>query len=224
VGEARKVLAVDVGGSHVKLLAAGARGPRRLDSQPGLTPAEMVEQVLERAGGWRCDAVTLGVPTPVVGGRIVVDPVNLGSGWVGFDYAAAFGRPTRVVNDAVMQAIGSWEGGTMLFLGLGTGLGSALVREGRVEALELGHMPFRDRTFEEAIGKEGLERLGEDAWRGAVFEAVERLRYALEPDEVVIGGGAVEQLDELPPGARRGGNEKAFEGGFRLWRSEWAGI
>jgi polyphosphate glucokinase len=214
---ASRVLVVDVGGSHVKVLLRGESEPRRLDSGPTLTAREMVDGVLRLAAGWDHDVVSVGIPAPVAHGRVVTDPVNLGDGWAGFDYQAAFGKPTKVVNDAAMQALGSYEGGKMLFLGLGTGLGSALVVDGIVEPMELGHLPFRKRTFEDYVGERGLERLGRKRWRKAVHETIGTLTAALEPDYVVVGGGNAENLDELPPNVKLGSNENAFEGGFRLW-------
>ena len=216
-----RVLAVDVGGSHVKLLVEGEVEPRRFDSGAKLTPATMVEGVLATAEGWTWDVASIGIPTPVRGSKAVSEPVNLGKGWVGFDFEQALGRPAKVVNDAVMQALGSYEGGRMLFLGLGTGLGSALVIDGVVEPLELAHLPFRKRTFEDYVGERSLERRGKKKWRKLVFEVVEQLDQAMQPDYVVIGGGGVRDLDELPPHARRGDNELAFLGGFRLWDPEW---
>jgi polyphosphate glucokinase len=220
--ETQVILAVDVGGSHVKLLTSAEGEARRFDSEPELSPRRMVEGVLEAADGWSWDVVTLGIPTPVRGGNVIAEPINLGEGWVGFDYEAAFGKPTKVVNDAVMQAIGSYEGGRMFFLGLGTGLGSALIVDGIVEPLELGHLPFRKRTFEDYMSRSAREKRGKKKWKAAVFEAVEQLTAAMEPDDVVLGGGGAEELDELPPGCRRGGNDNAFVGGFRLWEPEWS--
>ena len=179
--QARSVLAVDVGGSHVKARLTGESDRRRFDSGPDLTPQQMVEGVHALAAGWFFDRVSVGIPTPVRGGKPIAEPVNLGDGWVGFDYDAAFGVPTKVVNDAVMQAIGSYDGGRMLFLGLGTGLGSALVVDGVVEPLELGHLPFRKKTFEDYVSARALERHGKKKWREAVFEVVERLSAAIEP-------------------------------------------
>ena len=215
------MLAVDVGGSHVKAMLSGERERRRFDSSPNLTPQEMVAGVRGVADGWLFDRVSVGIPTPVRGDKAITDPVNLGDGWVGFDFEAAFGVPTKVVNDAVMQAIGSYDGGRMLFLGLGTGLGSALIVEGIVEPLELGHLPFRKKRFEEYVSNRALKKHGKKRWRKAVFEVVERLSAAMEPDYVVIGGGGADDLDELPPNARRGDNEQAFVGGFRLWDPDW---
>jgi polyphosphate glucokinase len=219
--DAQQVLVVDVGGSHVKLLVSSETKRRRFESGLEMGPAPMAEGVLAAADGWRWDVVSIGVPAPVHGGKVVTEPANLGEGWVGFDYAAAFGKPTKVVNDAAMQAIGSYEGGRMLFLGLGTGLGSALIVDGFVEPLELAHLPFRKHTFEYYVGRHALEQRGKKKWKAAVFETVERLSAALEPDYVVLGGGEVSALDELPEGCRRGANENAFVGGFRLWQQEW---
>ncbi len=216
------VLAVDVGGSHVKALASNESERRRFPSGRSLTPEQMVAGTLEAVEGWTWDVVSVGIPSPVRGGEVVAEPVNLGAGWVGFDYQAAFGRPTKIVNDAVMQAVGSYEGGRMLFLGLGTGLGSALIVEGAVEPLELGHLPFRKKTFEDYVSERALEKRGRKKWKEAVFATVEQLAAAMQADEVVIGGGGAAELDELPPGCRRGANENAFAGGFRLWDPAWA--
>jgi polyphosphate glucokinase len=182
----------------------------------------MVSGTLEAVTDWTWEVVSVGIPAPVRGGKLISEPVNLGKGWVGFDYEAAFGKPTQVVNDAVMQAVGSYRGGRMLFLGLGTGLGSAMIVDGAIEPLELGHLPFRKKTFEDYVGEPGLKKLGRKKWAKAVFETVERLSAAMEPDEVVLGGGGVDDLDELPEGCRRGENENAFLGGFRLWDPDWA--
>jgi polyphosphate glucokinase len=211
------VLAVDVGGTHVKVLASNEQERRRFESGPKLTAAQMVAGVLQVAQGWRWDVVSVGIPTPVHGGKPIAEPINLGTGWVGFDYEGAFGVPTKVVNDAAIQAVGSYEGGRMLFLGLGTGLGSALIVDGAVEPLELGHLPFRKKTFEDYVGERALKKNGKKKWKKAVFETVEQLTAAMEPDYVVLGGGGVAELDELPPRCRRGENEDAFKGGFRLW-------
>lgn len=214
------VLAVDVGGSHVKCLASGQRTPRAFVSGPTLTAAQMVRGVREVARGWRFDAVSIGYPGPVLHGAPLQEPHNLGAGWVGFDFAAAFGRPVRLTNDAAMQALGSYEGGRMLFLGLGTGLGSALIVDGRLEAMELAHLPYRKgRTYEDYVGIGGLERLGKKKWRKAVLDVVEELRAALGPDYVVLGGGNVRRMKTLPEYVRRGDNCNAFVGGFRLWNA-----
>jgi predicted NBD/HSP70 family sugar kinase len=215
----RSVLVVDVGGSHVKLLASGEQERRRFDSGQELTPKRMVDGVVERAADWEWEAVSIGIPAAVRNDRVVSEPVNLGTGWVGFDFARAFGRPTKVVNDAAMQAVGSYEGGRMLFLGVGTGLGSTLVVEGVVQPMELAHLPFRKATFEDYVGDRGLERLGRKRWRKAVLEAVDRLYRAIGPEYVVLGGGNADKLDELPTYARLGDNRNAFLGGLRLWSS-----
>jgi polyphosphate glucokinase len=213
----QRILAIDVGGSHVKALRSGETEPRRFDSGPDLTAQRMVDGVVAATLDWSYDVVSIGIPAPVVMGRVAVDPVNLGSGWVGFDYEGALGKPTKIANDAAMQALGSYEGGKMLFLGFGTGLGSAFVANGLVEPLELGHLPFRKKTFEDYVGERGLERLGKKKWREAVKETIERLTAALEPEYVVLGGGNAKKLDELPPNVRLGANDNAFVGGFRLW-------
>jgi polyphosphate glucokinase len=214
-----EVLAVDVGGSHVKVLLSSGDERRRFDSGPELTARRMVDGLLDVTSDWAYDAVSVGVPSPVHGGRVASEPVNLGTGWVGFDFEDAFGKPTKVVNDAEMQALGSYEGGKMLFLGLGTGLGSALVDGGFVESLELAHLPFRKATFEDYVGEFGRKRLGKKKWRAAVLETIERLAGAVGPDYVVLGGGNARKLGELPSNVRLGANENAFLGGFRLWDS-----
>jgi polyphosphate glucokinase len=212
------VLAVDVGGSHVKLLRSTSPSERRrFLSGPELSPQEMIEQIRAATTDWAYDKVSVGIPSPVYAGRVLSEPVNLGTGWVGFDFEGAFGKPTKVANDAAMQALGSYEGGKMLFLGLGTGLGSALVVDTIVEPMELGHLPFRKATFEDYVGERGRRRLGKKKWQKAVSETVERLGAALEPDYVVLGGGNAKRLEELPPKTRLGANDNAFVGAFRLW-------
>ncbi len=215
------VLAVDVGGSHVKALTSNRKERRRFVSGRSLTAEEMVAGTLEAVAGWRWSRVTVGIPAPIRAGKVVAEPVNLGDGWVGFDFESAFGKPTKVVNDAVMQAVGSYEGGRMLFLGLGTGLGSAMIADGVIEPLELGHLPYRKATFEDYVGERGLKKRGKKKWTKDVFAAVEHLSAAMEPDEVVLGGGGVDDLESLPDGCRRGVNENAFLGGFRLWDPDW---
>jgi polyphosphate glucokinase len=214
-----KVLVIDIGGTGVKLLATGQDTPRKFPSGPDLTPEQMVAGVVKAAAGWKYEAVSVGYPGPVLHGRPLLDPVNLGPGWVGFDFAAALGCPVKVVNDAAMQALGSYEGGKMLFLGLGTGLGSAMIVDGVIEPMELAHLPYRKATFEDYVGIRGLKRLGKKKWRRAVFDVVARLTAALEPDDVVLGGGNVKRLKELPSNCRAGDNANAFLGGFRLWES-----
>jgi polyphosphate glucokinase len=217
----RIVLAVDVGGAHVKLLTSVETEVRRFESGPSFTPRELIDGLHSSGAGWSWDVVSIGIPTPVRGGKVVTEPINLGDGWVGFDYEGSFGKPTKVVNDAAMQAIGSYEGGRMLFLGLGTGLGSTLIVDGTVAPLELGHLPYRKATFEDYVGELGRKRRGKEKWKASVFDAVARLAAAMEPDYIVIGGGDVVLLDELPENARRGSNKNAFTGGFRLWDPEW---
>jgi len=214
-----RVLVVDVGGTHIKILATGQRAHRAFPSGPAMTPDQMVSGVKKMIGDRKYDVVSIGYPGPVLRGRPVADPHNLGPGWVGFDFQTAFGRPVKLVNDAAMQALGSYKGGKMLFLGLGTGLGSALVADGIVEPMELGHLPYRKGTFEDYVGVRGLEKSGTRKWRRYVADVVARLIAALEPDEVVLGGGNVKRLKELPPGCRAGDNANAFLGGFRLWEA-----
>ena len=214
------VLVVDVGGTNVKILATGERQRREFVSGPTLTPKEMVVRVRKLAGDWAYAAVSIGYPGAVRQGRVVAEPFNLAPGWVGFDFAAAFDRPVKLVNDAAMQALGSYQGGTMLFLGLGTGLGTALVVDGIVIPLEIGHLPYRKRTFEDYLGVRGLRRLGPKKWEKHVVRVVEQLSAAFLPDQVVLGGGNAKRLTTLPPGCRRcqmGNNANAFLGGFRLW-------
>jgi predicted NBD/HSP70 family sugar kinase len=214
---APEVLAVDVGGSHVKMLLNGNSERRRFISGPNMTPDEMVRGVLEETTEWNYGAVSVGVPAPVLAGRVVHEPVNLGDGWVGFDFEAAFGTPTKVLNDAAMQAFGSYAGGRMLFLGLGTGLGSTMIVDGIIEPMELGHLPYREATYEDYVGERGRIRRGNERWIKAVLEVVEFFSAALEPEYVVLGGGNADRLGELPENLRLGHNDDAFLGGFRLW-------
>jgi polyphosphate glucokinase len=214
------VLAVDVGGTHVKILATGQKERREFVSGPTLTAKQMIEQVKALANDWKYDHVTVGYPGPVLHNRPVAEPHNLGPGWVGFDFKAAFERPVKVMNDAAMQALGSYKGGKMLFLGLGTGLGSTMILDGVIEPMELGHLPYRKGTYEDYVGLRGLTAHGEKKWRKHVEDVVARLVAALEPDDVVLGGGNVKHLDELPPGCRVGDNANAFLGGFRAWEEE----
>src|SRR5712672_1192937 len=211
------VLVVDIGGTHVKVLATGHDAHREFDSGPALTPKRMVSGVRKLVADWKYDVVSIGYPGPVLRGRPVSEPWNLGKGWVGFNFEAAFKCPVRVVNDAAMQALGNYKRGKMLFLGLGTGLGSALIVDGIVEPMELGHLPYRKATFEDYVGIRGLEKHGKKKWRRYVADVVERLAAAIEPDEVVLGGGNVKKLKELPSRSRVGDNANAFLGGFRLW-------
>lgn len=211
------VLAVDVGGSHVKVRVQDVEEERRFTSGPRLSAQRMIDTLVPLVHDWQFDVVSIGIPAQVHGNRVVHEPANLGAGWTAFDYARAFGLPTKIVNDAAMQAVGSYEGGRMLFLGLGTGLGSTMIVDGAVEPMELGHLPWRRRTYEEYVGAAARERLGKKRWHGNVFEMVAFFQRALEPDYVVLGGGEVAQLDELPAGCRRGDNANAFRGGFLLW-------
>ena len=213
----KKVLVLDVGGTNVKLLVTGETVKREFPSGPVLTPQQMVAGVEKVIGDWSYDVVTIGFPAPVRNNKPTKEPVNLGVGWVTFDYDAAFGKPVRMINDAAMQALGSYDKGRMLFLGLGTGLGSAMVIDGTIVPMELGHLPYRKRTFEEYVGVAGLKRFGKRTWRKRVNDVVNRLRAALLPDYVVLGGGNAKKLKELPPTARLGSNENAFLGGFRFW-------
>ena len=213
----RAILAVDVGGSHVKALVSGGTERRRFPSGAHLTAAAMVGQLLELTRDWAYDVVSVGVPAHVLANRVVHEPVNLGGGWVGFDFEQAFGKPVKVVNDAAMQALGSYEGGRMLFLGLGTGLGSAMVVDGIVEPMELGYLPYKKATYEDYVGERGLQRLGEKRWRKAVLAVVHAFFAALEPDYIVLGGGNAKRVGSLPENVRLGANENAFAGGFRLW-------
>jgi polyphosphate glucokinase len=216
------VLVIDIGGTHVKVLATGQEVHREFDSGPALTPKRMVSEVRKLVGAWKHDVISIGYPGPVLRDRPVSEPWNLGKGWVGFNFEAAFKCPVKVVNDAAMQALGSYKRGKMLFLGLGTGLGSALIVDGIVEPMELGHLPYKKATFEDYVGIRGLEKYGKKKWRSYVADVVERLVAAIEPDEVVLGGGNVKKLKELPSGCRVGDNANAFLGGFRLWQETGA--
>jgi polyphosphate glucokinase len=214
------VLVVDVGGTSVKILATGQSESRSFPSGPKLTPRRMVAGVKKLAADWTYNAVSIGYPGPVLRGRPIAEPYNLGRGWVGFEFAAAFDHPVKVVNDAAMQALGSYRGGKMLFLGLGTGLGTAMVINGTIEPMELGHLPYKKHTYEDYVGRAGLERHGKKKWRRHVADVVARLIAALEPDDTVIGGGNVRKLAALPPRSRAGDNANAFRGGFRMWGQE----
>jgi polyphosphate glucokinase len=214
----RRILAIDIGGSHVKMRVFGRRELRQFESGPDLTPRRMVAQVHALVGNWIYDAVSIGYPGVVLHGKVVAEPHNLGPGWVGFDFHKAFGRPTRLLNDAAMQAVGSYEGGRMLFLGLGTGLGSAMIVDGVVAPMELAHLPYKKgRTYEAYVGARGLKRLGLKKWSRTVNEVVTQLSTLLEADYVVIGGGNARKLKRLPKNARLGSNDFAFLGGFRVW-------
>jgi polyphosphate glucokinase len=215
-----RVLVVDVGGTSVKVLASGQKESRSFRSGPTLTPKRMVARVKKLVADWAYDVVSIGYPGPVLHGRPIAEPHNLGHGWVGFDFAQAFGCPVKVVNDAALQALGCYQGGKMLFLGLGTGLGSAMIVEGIVEPMELAHLPYKKGTYEDYVGRLGLERDGKKKWRRHVADVVERLVDALQPDEAVIGGGNVHKLKALPLRCRQGHNARAFLGGFRLWADD----
>jgi polyphosphate glucokinase len=216
-GETMRILAIDVGGTHVKVLATGRKQPVKIVSGPTMSARKMAAEVLKVAGDWKYTAVSIGYPGPVVENRPLSEPANLGRGWVKFDYRKAFGCPVKIVNDAAMQALGSYEGGRMLFLGLGTGLGSALILDGALAPMELAHLPYGNSTFEDYVGKRGLDRLGKKRWRHHVGQVVKELKAALVADSVVLGGGNARLIKKLPPGARIGDNANAFRGGFRLW-------
>ncbi len=212
------VLVADIGGTHVKIEATTGNNERRaFASGRKLTAQKAVDGIKQLAADWKYDAVSIGIPAPVINGRILHEPHNLGSGWVGFDFKAAFGYPVKIINDAAMQALGSYHGRSMLFLGLGTGLGSAMIVDGVIVPMELAHLPYKKKTFEDYVGIAGLTRLGKKKWRKAVFDVVQRLRAALEPDYVTIGGGNAELLDSVPDGVETCPNDNAFVGGFRLW-------
>ncbi len=215
------ILSVDIGGTNIKILATGQEVPRKVPSGPALRPDEMVRAVQELARGWKYDVVTIGYPGLVLHGKPALEPHNLGRGWVGFDYEQAFGCPVRIINDAAMQALGSYKRGTMLFLGFGTGLGSALVVAGGIVIpMELGHLSYRKATFEDYVGLRGLKRLGRKRWRKHILRGITRLIESLHPDDIVLGGGNAKRLKKLPAGCRLGDNAYAFVGGFRLWEEQ----
>lgn len=217
--EKRNILVIDVGGTHVKVLATGQKEPVKIPSGPGMTAKEMARKVLDATAGWDYSCVSIGYPGPVAHGRPMSEPRNLGAGWVGFDFEKAFRRPVKVINDAAMQALGSYHGGQMLFLGLGTGMGSALIVDGVLESMELGHLPYKKgRTYEDYVGLHGLKRLGKKKWRKHVKDVVEKLINALQVEYVVLGGGNSKLLKKLPRHAQLGGNAMAYAGGFRLWK------
>lgn len=218
------ILAVDIGGTNVKILATGQTEPRKFPSGPTLTPAKMVEGVKKLAEDWKYDVVSLGYPGPVLRNRPVSDPHNLAAGWIGFDFDKEFGCPVKMINDAAMQALGSYKSGKLLFLGLGTGLGSAMIVDGIVEPMELSHLPYKKATFEDYVGVRALEKAGKKKWRRDVADVIARLIAAMEPDDIVLGGGNVKMLKELPPGCRIGANANAFTGGFRIWDQDAAEV
>lgn len=212
-----KVLAIDVGGTNIKLLATGHEARRKFPSGPEMTAKQMVYEVRKIAGDWQYDVVSIGYPGVVFDNHILTEPYNLGKGWAGFNFEHAFGRPVRIINDAAMQALGSYKGGRMLFLGLGTGLGSAMIIDGQLQPMELAHLPYRKGTYEDYVGLRGMLRFGKKKWRRYVEDVVGKLASALEPDDIVLGGGNVKFLKSLPPKCRAGSNLNAFVGGYRLW-------
>ena len=212
------ILVIDIGGTHVKVLATGQEQHREFVSGPTLTPRRFVSKVRKLAADWQHEAISIGYPGPVLRNRPISEPWNLGKGWMGFNFEAAFKKPVRVLNDAALQALGSYNGGKMLFLGLGTGLGSAMIVDDIIEPMELAHLPYRKGTFEDYVGVRGLKKYGEAKWRNYVADIVKRISAALEPEDVVLGGGNVHRLKKLPPGCRAGDNQNAFLGGFRLWK------
>ena len=211
------VLVIDVGGSNVKTLATGHKTVRKMASGRKLTPSQMVAGVGDLARGWKYDVIALGIPSAVARNQPIGEPPNLGKGWVEFDYAAAFGRPVRIINDAAMQALGAYQGGKMLFLGFGTGLGTTLICDGTIIAMELAHLPYKRATFEDYVGDVALKRDGKKKWRETVDDVIVRLTAALLPEDIVLGGGNARHIQHLPPLCRRGDNADAFTGGFRLW-------
>jgi polyphosphate glucokinase len=222
-----KTLVVDIGGTHIKFLVTGHKTKLEFPSGPKMTPKKMVAGIKQATteAGWKYDVVAMGYPGPVVHNHPVSEPHNLARGWVGFDFKKAFGKPVRVINDAAMQALGSYEGGRMLFLGLGTGLGSALIIDGDMEPMELAHLPYKKgRTYEDYVGLAGLNRLGKKKWRRAVTDVMERFKTAFQTDYVVLGGGNARLFKEPPPGARLGANDNAFRGGFLLWKEGKANL
>jgi polyphosphate glucokinase len=220
MSQSTRILVIDIGGSHVKVLATGQDTHRAFVSGKSLTPKRMVSKVRALVADWKYSVVSIGYPGLVLHNRPISDPWNLGKGWTGFNFTAAFKRPVKIVNDAAMQALGTYRGGKLLFLGLGTGLGSAMIVDGIVEPLELGHLPYKKSTFEDYVGLRGLEQYGRKKWRRYVADVVSRLVAATEPDDTVLGGGNVHHLKTLPAGCRMGSNEHAFTGGFRLWQRE----
>ena len=219
--KSHKTLVVDVGGAHVKMLATGHSEPRKFISGPEMTAGKMVKLVKDATRDWQYDRISLGYPGPIINGRPLQEPHNLGGGWMNFNFAKAFGCPVKIINDAAMQALGSYQGGSMLFLGLGTGLGSAMIVDGVLEPMEFAHLLYKKgKTYEDYLGLRGIERLGKKKWRKHVASVVKKLKIALEADYVVLGGGNSKKLLEIPPGARLGSNGNAFLGGFRIWERD----
>ena len=220
---AQAVLVIDVGGTNVKMLATGQKEPRRFPSGPTMTPRRMVRMVKKLVGDWSFDCVSLGLPCPIINECPLREPHNLGGGWMGFNFRKAFGSPIKIINDAAMQALGSYEGGLMLFLGLGTGLGAAMIVDGMLEPMELAHLIYkRGKTYEDYLGLRGLERSGKKEWRRHVAKIAKNLKIALKADYVVLGGGNSKKLKKLPRGTRLGSNTCAFLGGFRMWQKQQA--
>jgi polyphosphate glucokinase len=216
-----KVLVLDVGGTHVKILMTGQKEPVKFVSGPTMTAQKMIAGVKRAIRGWKFDCISIGYPGPIVNSHPLREPHNLGGGWMGINFSKAFGHPVKVINDAAMQALGSYKGGKMLFLGLGTGLGSAMISDGVLEPMELAHLLYKKgKTYEDYLGIRGLEKYGKKKWRREVFRVTELLKAALEADYVVLGGGNSKKLKTLPAGARLGNNENAFLGGFRLWQTD----
>jgi polyphosphate glucokinase len=216
---AQAVLVIDLGGTNVKVLATGQKEPRRYPSGPTMTPRRMVRVVKKLVRDWKFDCVSLGFPGPIINECPLREPHNLGIGWMGFNFRKAFGCPVKVINDAAMQALGSYKGGRMLFLGLGTGLGAAMIVDGVLEPMELAHLTYKDgKTYEDYLGLRGLERSGKKRWRRHVATVVKKLKIALKADYVVLGGGNSKKLKKLPLGTRLGSNACAFLGGFRMWQ------
>jgi len=215
------VLAIDIGGSHVKMRLSSGGEDMRDVSGPNLTPRKMMNIIKKLTKGKNFDVVSIGYPGPVIHNKILAEPHNLGKGWVNFNFEKAFGKPLKIVNDALMQAIGNYEGGRMLFLGLGTGLGAAMIVDNVAQPMELAHLPYKKgKTFEDYAGERGLAKFGKKKWRKNVFDIVAHITAALEPDSIVIGGGNVTKLDKLPPKCKAGANTNAFTGGFRLWQDK----
>jgi polyphosphate glucokinase len=219
VAKPPRILVIDLGGTNVKMLASGQKEPRKCPSGPTMTPRRMVSVVKKSVRDWKFDCVSLGFPGPIINECPLHEPHNLGSGWMGFDFRKAFGCPVKIINDAAMQAIGSYEGGRMLFLGLGTGLGAAMIVDGVLQPMELAHLIYKSgKTYEDYLGLRGLERSGKKKWRKHVAAIVKKIQIALRADYVVLGGGNSKKLKKMPRGARLGNNANAFLGGFRMWQ------